>query len=79
VHVTICTIALTRRPAAQPGSLKRLRLTPRTLPHLNLRRSDGFGPRAAAFLSPADQLQEAGGVEANVATGYHAVEFLLWG
>ncbi|EAU42044.1 hypothetical protein FP2506_16464 [Fulvimarina pelagi HTCC2506] len=26
-----------------------------------------------------DQLQEAGGVEANVATGYHAVEFLLWG
>ncbi|HCL62306.1 MAG TPA: hypothetical protein DIC31_07490 [Rhizobiales bacterium] len=79
VHVTICAIALTRRPAAQPGSLKRLRLTPRTLPHLNLRRSDGFGPRAAAFLSPADQLQEAGGVEANVATGYHAVEFLLWG
>jgi len=27
----------------------------------------------------ADQLQEAGGVEANVATGYHAVEFMLWG
>ncbi|MDY8108972.1 imelysin family protein [Fulvimarina sp. 2208YS6-2-32] len=26
-----------------------------------------------------DKLQEAGGVEANVATGYHAVEFLLWG
>jgi len=26
----------------------------------------------------ADELQEAGGVEANVATGYHAVEFLLW-
>jgi putative iron-regulated protein len=25
------------------------------------------------------QLQEAGGVEANVATGYHAIEFLLWG
>ncbi len=24
-------------------------------------------------------LQEAGGVEANVASGYHAVEFLLWG
>jgi putative iron-regulated protein len=24
-------------------------------------------------------LQEAGGIEANVATGYHAVEFLLWG
>jgi putative iron-regulated protein len=27
----------------------------------------------------AETLQEAGGVEANVATGYHAVEFLLWG
>ncbi|MDX6804723.1 imelysin family protein [Terrihabitans rhizophilus] len=25
------------------------------------------------------KLQEAGGVESNVATGYHAVEFLLWG
>ncbi|MBD8891702.1 imelysin family protein [Roseibium litorale] len=27
----------------------------------------------------ADKLQEAGDVEANVATGYHAIEFLLWG
>jgi putative iron-regulated protein len=27
----------------------------------------------------SNALQEAGGVEANVATGYHAVEFLLWG
>jgi len=27
----------------------------------------------------ADQLQEADRIEANVATGYHAVEFLLWG
>ena len=26
-----------------------------------------------------DTLHELGGVEANVATGYHAVEFLLWG
>jgi putative iron-regulated protein len=26
-----------------------------------------------------DQLHEAGGVEANVASGYHAIEFLLWG
>lgn len=26
-----------------------------------------------------ESLQEAGGVKANVATGYHAVEFLLWG
>jgi putative iron-regulated protein len=29
------------------------------------------------FLSGS--LQEAGGIEANVATGYHAIEFLLWG
>jgi putative iron-regulated protein len=27
----------------------------------------------------SDTLQEAQGVEANVATGYHAIEFLLWG
>lgn len=27
----------------------------------------------------SDSLQEAGEVEANVATGYHAIEFLLWG
>ncbi len=27
----------------------------------------------------ADTLQEIGGVESNVATGYHAIEFLLWG
>ena len=26
-----------------------------------------------------DALQEAAGVESNVATGYHAIEFLLWG
>jgi putative iron-regulated protein len=31
----------------------------------------------AEFLSGT--LQEAGGVEGNVATGYHAIEFLLWG
>jgi putative iron-regulated protein len=36
----------------------------------------------AAAITPAflqDTLQEAGGIESNVATGYHAVEFLLWG
>ena len=36
----------------------------------------------ASRITPAflqDTLQEAGGVEANVATGYHAIEFLLWG
>lgn len=36
----------------------------------------------AAEITPAflqDSLQEAGGIEANVATGYHAIEFLLWG
>ncbi len=27
----------------------------------------------------ADTLQEADGIEANVASGYHAVEFMLWG
>ncbi|WDR04139.1 imelysin family protein [Devosia algicola] len=26
-----------------------------------------------------NDLQEAGGIESNVATGYHAIEFLLWG
>ena len=36
----------------------------------------------ASEITPAllqDQLQEAAGVESNVATGYHAIEFLLWG
>ncbi len=27
----------------------------------------------------SDTFQEIGGIEANVATGYHAIEFLLWG
>ncbi len=27
----------------------------------------------------SDQLQEAGSIDTNVATGYHAIEFLLWG
>ncbi|WP_294229031.1 imelysin family protein [uncultured Shimia sp.] len=35
----------------------------------------------AADITPAllESLHEADGVEANVATGYHAIEFLLWG
>jgi len=36
----------------------------------------------ASEITPAflqDVLQEAGGIESNVATGYHAIEFLLWG
>lgn len=36
----------------------------------------------ATDITPAllqDGLQEAAGVESNVATGYHAIEFLLWG
>ncbi|MEM1064514.1 MAG: imelysin family protein [Pseudomonadota bacterium] len=36
----------------------------------------------AAMITPAlleGELHEADGVEANVATGYHAIEFLLWG
>ncbi|MBK8086094.1 MAG: peptidase [Devosia sp.] len=42
---------------------------------------DGAAVDASA-ITPAfleDILQEAGGIEANVATGYHAIEFLLWG
>ncbi|MEM7302924.1 MAG: imelysin family protein [Pseudomonadota bacterium] len=35
------------------------------------------GKLSPDFLSGV--LQEAGGIEANVATGYHAIEFLLWG
>ncbi|MEM9785242.1 MAG: imelysin family protein [Pseudomonadota bacterium] len=41
------------------------------------------GETVDAFaITPAllqDKLHEADGVEANVATGYHAIEFLLWG
>lgn len=36
----------------------------------------------AAKITPellSETLQEADGIEANVATGYHAIEFLLWG
>lgn len=36
----------------------------------------------ATDITPAllqDSLQEAAGIESNVATGYHAIEFLLWG
>lgn len=36
----------------------------------------------ATEITPAllqDSLQEAAGIESNVATGYHAIEFLLWG
>ncbi|MFK7854199.1 MAG: imelysin family protein [Granulosicoccus sp.] len=36
----------------------------------------------ASVITPellATELHEAGGIESNVATGYHAIEFLLWG
>ncbi|MCR9134817.1 MAG: peptidase [Alphaproteobacteria bacterium] len=39
-------------------------------------------PVDASSISPeflATSLHEAGAIEANVATGYHAIEFLLWG
>jgi putative iron-regulated protein len=42
---------------------------------------DGMEVDASA-LTPefiSGTLQEAGGIEANVASGYHAIEFLLWG
>jgi putative iron-regulated protein len=40
------------------------------------------GPVDASVISPAlieGALHEADGIEANVASGYHAIEFLLWG
>jgi putative iron-regulated protein len=42
---------------------------------------DGQAVDAAAITPEflAGTLQEAGGIESNVATGYHAIEFLLWG
>jgi putative iron-regulated protein len=42
----------------------------------------GSGTIDATSITPAlisEQLQGLGGVEANVASGYHAIEFLLWG
>ncbi len=39
-------------------------------------------PVDASAITPefiSQTLQEAGGIEANVASGYHAIEFLLWG
>src|SRR5690606_1109472 len=47
----------------------------------NARVSAGGEEIDAAAITPAllQSLQEVGGIEANVATGYHAVEFLLWG
>lgn len=47
-------------------------------PHLKI----GGQTVDASIITPAlirDTLHEAGGVEANVASGYHAIEFLLWG
>ena len=47
-------------------------------PHLKI----GGQTVDASKITPAlirDTLHEAGGVEANVASGYHAIEFLLWG
>jgi putative iron-regulated protein len=40
------------------------------------------GKKVDAKITPeflGNTLQEAGDIEANVATGYHAIEFLLWG
>ena len=47
----------------------------------NAKISAGGDEVDAAKITPAviQSLQEIGGVEANVATGYHAIEFLLWG
>lgn len=47
----------------------------------NARISAGGEEVDASEMTPAliQSLQEIGGIEANVATGYHAIEFLLWG
>jgi putative iron-regulated protein len=47
----------------------------------NAKVSSGGDEVDAATITPEviQSLQEIGGVEANVATGYHAIEFLLWG
>ncbi|MBX3529545.1 MAG: peptidase [Rhizobiaceae bacterium] len=47
----------------------------------NARVSAGGEEIDATTITPAllQSLQEVGGIEANVATGYHAIEFLLWG
>ncbi|MFA5950970.1 MAG: imelysin family protein [Hyphomicrobium sp.] len=42
----------------------------------------GGAPVDASQITPlllSEKLQEAGGAKSNVATGYHAIEFLLWG
>jgi putative iron-regulated protein len=47
-------------------------------PHLHV----GGKPIDASKITPQllrETLHEIGGIEANVATGYHAIEFLLWG
>jgi len=47
----------------------------------NAKVSSGGDEVDATTITPdvIQSLQEIGGVEANVATGYHAIEFLLWG
>lgn len=47
-------------------------------PHFTLSGEDVDATEITADLLE-NTLQEAGDIEANVATGYHAVEFLLWG
>ena len=48
-------------------------------PKIDHRRRDGRRDEDHARRSCRTTLQEAGDIEANVATGYHAIEFLLWG
>ncbi len=63
----------------------RVRTTTRSTPPMSspTPRSRSAGDKVDATnitpRAPADTLQEAGDIEANVATGYHAIEFLLWG
>ena len=70
---------MSRRPTAPRAT--RTRSTPPTSSPTPSSLIDGEEVDASA-ITPAflqDTLQEAEGNEANVATGYHAIEFLLWG
>ena len=63
-------------PAAEDNDLARLNVIANPTLTLNGKAVD------ATTITPdliSGTLHEAGGIEANVASGYHAIEFLLWG
>ena len=71
----LCRHEVLRRDLGREPALYGERHRQQDDPHRQGRRSTP--PRSTKEL--LGKLQEAGGVEANVATGYHAIEFLLWG